>query len=178
MLFWTRRIANGKIKSFKSINVILKCKSVLFLQIWNMLSFQSPIFLVCVQNAVFNRKSFFGHFPTVGLSEMELFHKLAYSTISALLFLKTLSAVTFFDKQKQSIEESWKFSWHGVAKKIWKIYQVIWDVFEKIEVKNGGNMGKSSFALKINAIKRSEFHVCFLLAEFSIFDLIVTLGWE
>ena len=49
-------------------------------------------------------------------------------------------------------------------------------MFEKIEVKNGGNMGKSSFALKINAIKRSEFHVCFLLAEFSIFDLIVTLG--
>ena len=74
-----------------------------------MLSFQSPIFLVCVENAVFNRKSFFGHFPTVGLSEMELFHKLAYSTISALFFLKTLSLLRFSINKNKALRNHESF---------------------------------------------------------------------
>ena len=72
----------------------------------------------------------------------------------------TLRVVTFSDKQKQNIEESSKFSWRGVLKRTWKIYKAIKDWGQ-----GRGNMEKSSFAFKRNAIKRSEFHVCFLLVD-------------
>ena len=41
-----------------------------------------------------------------------------------------------------------------------------------------GNMEKSSFAFRRNAIRRLEFHVIFYYLIYSMFDLIVSFGWE
>ena len=102
-----------------------------------------------------------------GSSFLSTHYQFAYSGISILLFRKIPSGLLRFPINKTKTLKNHQ-TFHDVTS---------WKEFEKYikwcEMWCGckdwgqgcGNMGKSSFAFKRNAIKRSEFHVYFLLFD-------------
>ena len=84
-----------------------------------------------------------------GSSFLSTRYQFAYSGISILLFRKIPSGLLRFLINKTKTLKNHDVTWRGC--KDWG--------------QGCGNMGKSSFAFKRNAIKRSEFHVYFLLFD-------------
>ena len=122
-------------------------------------------FWIISRDVIFSRGNSFGKLLFINLLPISLF-----SSFTFVISEDTLRVVTFSDIENQNT---------GVFK-MWRLEKHLKNMSSDVRCvfKEGGqgcrNLGKSSFAFKGNAMKRSEFHVYFLFLDFTIFCFIVS----